>query len=66
METKINETKEIMLKLARIESDMKYIKEHIKDISLTEEEEDLLKKSYKNEKSGKLISSKQLRADLGI
>ena len=64
MDTKVsNEIKEILLKLTKLQSDMDYVKGHIKDedIFLTMEEEELLKKSHENEKAGKLVSSKQLR-----
>lgn len=60
--------KEILIRLARLQADVDYLKSHVKDedIFLDEEEEKLLKESYENEKNGKLISSKKLREELGI
>ena len=45
-----------------------YIKKNIPntDMFLTTEEKELLEQSYKNEKEGKLVSSKNLRKQLGI
>ena len=40
--------------------------EYIEDSKLTEEEKQLLQESYKHEKEGKLISSKDLQKKLGI
>lgn len=37
-----------------------------KDRFLTEDERILLKQSYKNEKEGKLVSSKTIRKQLGL
>ena len=69
MEKQVNiEIKEILIKLARLQADIDYIKQHMRDedLFLTEEEESLLKESYENEKSGKLTSSKKMREELGI
>ena len=68
METKTNEIKEVLFRLAKLQADIDYVKSHIKDedIFLTEEEEQLLEKSYGNEKDGKLISSKKMREELRI
>lgn len=62
------ETKQIFAELKAIRSELVYIKEHIqdKDIFLTNEERKLLDQSYKNEKEGKLVSSKNLRKQLKI
>ncbi|MEK6819516.1 MAG: hypothetical protein AABY10_06315 [Nanoarchaeota archaeon] len=63
-----SDIKEVLLKLAKIQNDMEYLKKHVKneDIFLSEEEEKLLQDSYKNEKEGKLISHSQLKKELGI
>ncbi len=69
METESKDaSKEILIRLARLQSDIDYLKKHIKDedIFLSEEEEILLQESYENEKDGKLLSSKEARKELGI
>jgi hypothetical protein len=69
METKSRDVgKEILIKLAKLQADVDYLRRHIKDedIFLSEEEEKLLEESYENEKNGKLISSKKLREELKI
>ena len=53
--------KQIMDKLDHMEKTMNYIKEYIGDSRLTAEEKGLLEESYKHEKEGKLISSKELK-----
>jgi hypothetical protein len=60
--------KEILIKLAKLQSDVDYLREHVKDEDtfLNEEEENLLEESYENEKNGKLVSSKKLREELKI
>lgn len=62
------EAKEIIEELKAIKSELDYIKKNMptKDIFLTVEEKKLLEESYKNEKEGKLLSSKQLRKVLNI
>ncbi|MEK6800839.1 MAG: hypothetical protein AABY05_02810 [Nanoarchaeota archaeon] len=63
-----SDIKEVLIKLAKIQNDVEYLKKHVKneDIFLSEEEEKLLQDSYKNEKEGKLISHSQLKKELGI
>jgi hypothetical protein len=60
--------KEILIKLAKLQSDVDYLREHVKDEDtfLNEEEENLLEESYENEKEGKLLSSEKARKELGI
>jgi len=60
--------KEILEKLDKLQIDVNIIKENIheEDSQLTEEEEKLLEESYENETSGKLISSSNLKEELGI
>lgn len=62
------ETKQILHELKSIKSKLGYIRENManKDMFLTIEEKQLLQESYKNEKEGKLISSKELREQLRI
>lgn len=58
----------IMEELKGIRAELHEIKESMpdKDMFLTAEEDSLLEESYKNEKEGKLISSKDLKKELGI
>ena len=58
----------ILDKLNEIKIELDYIKKNIPntDMFLTTEEKELLEQSYKNEKEGKLVSSKNLRKQLGI
>jgi len=63
-----NDTKEILNQLKEIRIDLEFIKESMpdKDMFLTAEEEKLLEESFANEKKGELISSENLRKELGI
>ena len=58
--------KQIISKLDRVEKTMNQILEYIEDTKLTAEEKQLLQESYKEEKEGKLISSKDLKKKLEI
>ena len=62
------EIKQVLDELKDIRKELKIIKENMpdKDMFLTAEEERLLAESYENEKKGKLISSKDLRKEIGI
>jgi hypothetical protein len=62
------EVQQIMQELNFIKKELNDIKESMpdKDMFLTAEESLLLKKSFENEKKGKLKSSKDLRKELGI
>ena len=63
------ETEQLILKkLEKIEKEVGEIRENMpdKDMFLTSEEELLLEESYENEKKGNLISSEELRKELGI
>ena len=62
------DTKEIVDELKAIKAELDYIKENMpdKEMFLTLEEKKLLEESYRNEKKGKLISSKNLKKQLGI
>ncbi len=63
-----SETKQILKELKEIKTELKVIKETMpdKDMFLTIEEEKLLQESYINQKKGELVSSKNLRKELGI
>lgn len=62
------EIKQIADDLSFIKSEISKIKEDMpsKDMFLTSEESKLLEESFLNEKSGKLVSGKNLRKSLGI
>ncbi len=62
------ETQQILEELKEIKEELSHIKEMIpdKEMFLTVEEKLLLEESFKNEKEGKLISSKELRKELGL
>ncbi|MEK6887589.1 MAG: hypothetical protein AABX14_01445 [Candidatus Aenigmatarchaeota archaeon] len=63
-----NDIKQVLEELKEIREDLKLIKETMpdKEMFLTIEEEKLLEESYVNEQKGKLISSKDLRKEIGI
>jgi len=64
-EIKVN-AKEIMIKLARLQSDMSYVREHIEDITLTEDDLISLEEAEKEHKEGKTTSLEDLKKDLGM
>ncbi len=63
-----NEIREVLKELKDIKEDIRMIKENMpdKEMFLTIEEEKLLEQSYTNEQKGGLISSKDMRKELGI
>lgn len=64
-EIKVN-AKEIMTKLARLQSDMDYIREHIEDITLAEDDLRSLEEAEKEHKEGKTTPLEDLKKELGI
>jgi len=64
----MEETKEILSKLRKIEIELEFIKESMpnKEMFLDTEERVLLQDSYENEKKGLLVSAKEARKQLGI
>ncbi len=60
--------KGIKAELKSIHKELKTIRQNLpdKDIFLTAEESKLMAQSFQHEKEGKLISSKNLRKELGI
>ena len=62
------EAEQIMQELKSIRTELHTIKENMpdKEMFLTAEENRLLSESYLNEKNGAIISSKELRRELGI
>ena len=64
-EAKTN-TGEIMASLAKLQKDMSFIKEHIEDITLTEDDLDSIEQARKDFNEGKTISHEQLKEELGL
>ncbi len=64
-EIKVN-AKEIMIKLARLQTDMDYVREHIEDITLTEDDIMSLEEAEKEHKEGKTTSLEDLKKELGM
>ncbi len=62
------ETKQILEEIKSIKLELNFIKENMPERSmfLNTKEIKLLEESYKNEKNGKLVSSKDLKKQLGI
>ena len=56
MEQKKVDAKEIMNKLAKIQSNMDYVREHIEDITLTEDDIKSLEEAEEEHKEGKTTS----------
>ena len=46
-------TKEIIIRLARLQKDIDYVKEHIEDITLTEDDLEDIKEARKDLREGK-------------
>lgn len=64
-EIKVN-AREIMAKLAKLQADMSYVKEHIEDITLTEDDIKSLQEAEAEYKEGKTISLEDLKKELDI
>ncbi len=64
----VPELKQVMNELKNIKKELHFIKEHMadRDMFLTATEKKLLKESYENERAGKLISTAQLKKELGL
>jgi len=62
------EDKQILEELKAIRSGLDFIKDNMpdKDMFLSVKEKLLLEESHRNEKAGKLVSSKDLRKQIGI
>ena len=64
-EIKVN-AKEIMIKLARLQEDMNYVREHIEDITLTEDDLKSIEWAEEDFREGKTKSLKDLKKELEI
>jgi len=60
------DAREIMTKLARLQSDMDYVREHIEDITLTEDDLRSLEEAEKEYKEGRTTSLEDLKKELGM
>lgn len=64
-DVKLN-AKEIMTKLAELQSDVHYIKEHIEDVTLSEDDLEAIDDYEKEKADGKLISHEDMKKELGL
>ena len=58
--------KEIVTRLARLQADMNYVREHIEDIILTEDDLQAIEEAEKDLKEGKTTSLEDLKRELGV
>jgi len=56
----------IMKELSKLRQDVDSIKEHIEDITLSQDDLEALEEYEKDKKEGKLISHKELKKELGL
>ena len=61
-----SETREILAKLIKLQTDMSYVKEHIEDITLTGEDIKALETYEKEKKAGKLVPHMAVRKQLNL
>jgi len=64
-EAKVN-AREIMIKLVELQSDVHYIKEHIEDASLSNEDIEAVEMYEKEKSEGKLISHEEVKKEIGL
>lgn len=62
----VNETRKILDELKTIRIDIEFIKEHIEDITLTEDDIKSLEEAEREFKEGKTISHERLKKELGL
>ena len=60
------DAKEIIEKLARLQTDMDYIREHIEDITLTEDDLEAIEEARKDLREGKTASIEELKKELNL
>ena len=61
MESNISiENKEVVKRLVRLQKDMDFLKEHIEDITLTDDDLESIEKARKDLKEGRTTSIKEL------
>ncbi len=64
-ELKLN-AKEVMARLSRLQADIAYIKEHIEDITLTEDDLKSIEEAERDLREGKTTSHEKLKRELGL
>jgi len=57
---------EVVERLVRLQRDIDFIKEHIEDITLTEDDLTSIEEARKDVKEGRTTSIKDLKKELGI
>jgi len=60
------DAKEIMTRLAKLQKDIDFVKEHIGDITLTEDDLKSLEATEESHAAGKTISHDELKKELGF
>jgi len=60
------ENKEVIERLARLQRDMDFLKEHIEDITLTDDDIKSIEEARKDLKEGRTTSLKDLKKELQI
>ena len=64
-EVKVN-ANEIMARLVRLQASIDYVREHIDDVTLTEDDMQSIKDADREHKEGKTVSLKDLKKELGV
>lgn len=64
-QVKVN-AEEIMAKLTRLQTDMNYVREHVEDMALTEDDVKSLKEAEEEYKEGKTTSLEDLKKELEL
>lgn len=65
MESQNFETREIIAKLAKLQADMDYVKAHIEDITLTDEDLRSISEAEEEYKRGETTSLEDLKKEIG-
>jgi len=66
MESQSINNREIEKQLMKMQSDISFIKEHIEDITLTDDDLDSIESAREDLKAGRTTSIKNLKKELGI
>ena len=59
-------TNEIIMRLAKLQADMDFVREHIDDMTLAEDDIASLKEAEKEYRAGKTISLQSLKKELNL
>lgn len=57
---------EVIVRLAKLQTDMDYVREHIQDITLTEEDIESLEVAEEEYEEGRTISLQKLKKELNL